>query len=159
MKSRHLPFYTKHLSFFYLHLIYIHASKSFSTQTCCYSVNIIFDHLITVIPPSALDDKNKENDLDNEFSDNEDEMTDSQKTNKLSDIYSTTVPSVDSAMESWDGSGIDAGYSSQGEFTLLTTARYSLHLLTASVKHDLMLLRRCLHPSGRWDCATPSRVA
>uniref|UniRef100_A0A8C1RVU7 Glutamate receptor interacting protein 2b n=1 Tax=Cyprinus carpio TaxID=7962 RepID=A0A8C1RVU7_CYPCA len=53
------------------------------------------------------------NDLDNELSDNEDEMTDSQKTNKLSDIYSTTIPSVDSAMESWDGSGMDAGYSSQ----------------------------------------------
>uniref|UniRef100_A0A8C1CY70 Glutamate receptor interacting protein 2b n=1 Tax=Cyprinus carpio carpio TaxID=630221 RepID=A0A8C1CY70_CYPCA len=70
------------------------------------------------------------NDLDNELSDNEDEMTDSQKTNKLSDIYSTTIPSVDSAMESWDGSGMDAGYSSQGE-------RYSSHhkslcLLTAS---------------------------
>uniref|UniRef100_A0A673GB55 Glutamate receptor-interacting protein 2-like n=1 Tax=Sinocyclocheilus rhinocerous TaxID=307959 RepID=A0A673GB55_9TELE len=66
------------------------------------------------------DDKNKENDLDNELSDNEDEMTDSQKTNKLSDLYSTTIPSMDSAMESWDGSGIDAGYSSQGE-------RYSSH--------------------------------
>ncbi|KAG1927263.1 glutamate receptor-interacting protein [Pimephales promelas] len=63
-----------------------------------------------------LDDKNKENDLDTELSDNEDEMTDSQKTNKLSDIYSTTIPSVDSAMESWDGSGIDAGYSSQGAY-------------------------------------------
>ncbi|XP_016383497.1 glutamate receptor-interacting protein 2-like [Sinocyclocheilus rhinocerous] len=62
------------------------------------------------------DDKNKENDLDNELSDNEDEMTDSQKTNKLSDLYSTTIPSMDSAMESWDGSGIDAGYSSQGAY-------------------------------------------
>uniref|UniRef100_A0A8C7DNU1 Glutamate receptor interacting protein 2 n=1 Tax=Oncorhynchus kisutch TaxID=8019 RepID=A0A8C7DNU1_ONCKI len=41
------------------------------------------------------------------------DMTDSQKTNKLSEIYSTTIPSVDSAMESWDGSGIDAGYGSQ----------------------------------------------
>uniref|UniRef100_A0A8C1ZWS4 Glutamate receptor interacting protein 2b n=1 Tax=Cyprinus carpio TaxID=7962 RepID=A0A8C1ZWS4_CYPCA len=57
------------------------------------------------------------NDLDNELSDNEDDMTDSQKTNKLSDIYSTTIPSVDSAMESWDGSGIDGGYSSQGAYT------------------------------------------
>uniref|UniRef100_A0A673G9W6 Glutamate receptor-interacting protein 2-like n=1 Tax=Sinocyclocheilus rhinocerous TaxID=307959 RepID=A0A673G9W6_9TELE len=50
------------------------------------------------------------------LSDNEDEMTDSQKTNKLSDLYSTTIPSMDSAMESWDGSGIDAGYSSQGAY-------------------------------------------
>uniref|UniRef100_A0A8C7DGF8 Glutamate receptor interacting protein 2 n=1 Tax=Oncorhynchus kisutch TaxID=8019 RepID=A0A8C7DGF8_ONCKI len=40
----------------------------------------------------------------------------SQKTNKLSEIYSTTIPSVDSAMESWDGSGIDAGYGSQGTY-------------------------------------------
>uniref|UniRef100_A0A673YBL1 Glutamate receptor interacting protein 2 n=1 Tax=Salmo trutta TaxID=8032 RepID=A0A673YBL1_SALTR len=44
------------------------------------------------------------------------DMTDSQKTNKLSEIYSTTIPSVDSAMESWDGSGIDAGYGSQGPY-------------------------------------------
>ncbi|XP_062441180.1 glutamate receptor-interacting protein 2 isoform X3 [Rhea pennata] len=52
----------------------------------------------------------------NEVSDPEDELTDSQKTSKLSEIYSTTVPSVDSAMESWDGSGIDAGYGSQGTY-------------------------------------------
>ncbi|XP_044879806.1 glutamate receptor-interacting protein 2 isoform X4 [Mauremys mutica] len=52
----------------------------------------------------------------NEVSDPEDELTDSQKTSKLSDIYSTTIPSVDSAMESWDGSGIDAGYGSQGTY-------------------------------------------
>uniref|UniRef100_A0AAY4B517 PDZ domain-containing protein n=1 Tax=Denticeps clupeoides TaxID=299321 RepID=A0AAY4B517_9TELE len=44
----------------------------------------------------------------------EEEMTDSQKTNNLSEIYCPTVPSVDSAMESWDGSGIDGGYSRQG---------------------------------------------
>uniref|UniRef100_A0AAR2KAM3 PDZ domain-containing protein n=1 Tax=Pygocentrus nattereri TaxID=42514 RepID=A0AAR2KAM3_PYGNA len=63
------------------------------------------------------DEKKKNNDLENDLSDNEDsEMTDSQKTNKLSEIYSTTIPSVDSAMESWDGSGIDAGYGSQGAY-------------------------------------------
>ncbi|KAI4871873.1 hypothetical protein NFI96_003787 [Prochilodus magdalenae] len=63
------------------------------------------------------DEKKKNCDLENDLSDNEDsEMTDSQKTNKLSEIYSTTIPSVDSAMESWDGSGIDAGYGSQGAF-------------------------------------------
>uniref|UniRef100_A0A8C7G6L7 Glutamate receptor interacting protein 2 n=1 Tax=Oncorhynchus kisutch TaxID=8019 RepID=A0A8C7G6L7_ONCKI len=44
------------------------------------------------------------------------DMTDSQKTNKLSEIYSTTIPSMDSTMESWDGSGIDAGYGSQGPY-------------------------------------------
>ncbi|KAM6059293.1 glutamate receptor-interacting protein 2 isoform 11-T12 [Theristicus caerulescens] len=52
----------------------------------------------------------------NEVSDPEDELTDSQKTSKLSEIYSTTIPSVDSAMESWDGSGIDGGYGSQGTY-------------------------------------------
>ncbi|TRY93792.1 hypothetical protein DNTS_012171 [Danionella cerebrum] len=41
-----------------------------------------------------LSDKSKENDLETELSDTEDEMTDSQKTNKLSDIYSTTIPSA-----------------------------------------------------------------
>uniref|UniRef100_A0A8C9G557 Glutamate receptor interacting protein 2 n=1 Tax=Pavo cristatus TaxID=9049 RepID=A0A8C9G557_PAVCR len=56
----------------------------------------------------------------NEVSDPEDELTDSQKTSKLSEMYSTTIPSVDSAMESWDGSGIDAGYGSQGKMTFLT---------------------------------------
>uniref|UniRef100_A0A8C2EPD3 Glutamate receptor interacting protein 2b n=1 Tax=Cyprinus carpio TaxID=7962 RepID=A0A8C2EPD3_CYPCA len=71
---------------------------------------------VTLKIKKQTDSKNKENDLDNELSDNEDEMTDSQKTNKLSDIYSTTIPSVDSAMESWDGSGMDAGYSSQGAY-------------------------------------------
>ncbi|XP_063797315.1 glutamate receptor-interacting protein 2 isoform X3 [Pseudophryne corroboree] len=52
----------------------------------------------------------------NEGSDPEDDLTDSQKTSKLSEIYSTTIPSVDSALESWDGSGIDTGYGSQGNY-------------------------------------------
>ncbi|KAI1892383.1 hypothetical protein AGOR_G00132800 [Albula goreensis] len=49
-----------------------------------------------------------------ELSDREDEVTEYPKTDKLSDVYSSTVPSLDSATESWDGSGIDAGYGSQG---------------------------------------------
>uniref|UniRef100_A0A8D3C498 Glutamate receptor interacting protein 2 n=1 Tax=Scophthalmus maximus TaxID=52904 RepID=A0A8D3C498_SCOMX len=54
---------------------------------------------------------------ENELSDTEDDdLTDSQQTNKLSELYSTTIPSVDSAMESWDGSGQDAGYGSQGTY-------------------------------------------
>eukprot|EP00062_Callorhinchus_milii_P006307 gi/632946664/ref/XP_007888668.1/ PREDICTED: glutamate receptor-interacting protein 2 isoform X2 [Callorhinchus milii] len=48
-----------------------------------------------------------------ELSDPEDELPDLQKTSKLSEIYSATIPSVDSAMESWDGSGIDCGFGSQ----------------------------------------------
>uniref|UniRef100_A0A8C5AK12 Glutamate receptor interacting protein 2 n=1 Tax=Gadus morhua TaxID=8049 RepID=A0A8C5AK12_GADMO len=39
---------------------------------------------------------------------------DPEQTNQLSELYSTTIPSVDSALESWDGSGLDAGYGSQG---------------------------------------------
>ncbi|KAJ8359046.1 hypothetical protein SKAU_G00155710 [Synaphobranchus kaupii] len=58
----------------------------------------------------------KKSGLENDLSEDEDEMTDSQKTNKLSEIYCTTIPSVDSAMESWDGSGIDAGYGTQGTY-------------------------------------------
>ncbi|XP_066848791.1 glutamate receptor-interacting protein 1 isoform X13 [Anser cygnoides] len=50
----------------------------------------------------------------NELSDAEDETSTAQKSGKLSDIYSTTVPSVDSAVESWDGSGIDTSFGSQG---------------------------------------------
>ncbi|XP_067092608.1 glutamate receptor-interacting protein 2 [Osmerus mordax] len=61
-----------------------------------------------------------------ELSDGEDELTDSQRTNKLSEIYSTTIPSVDSAMESWDGSGLDAGYGSQGTY-LHQAAGVALH--------------------------------
>uniref|UniRef100_A0A3P8YU95 PDZ domain-containing protein n=1 Tax=Esox lucius TaxID=8010 RepID=A0A3P8YU95_ESOLU len=66
---------------------------------------------------------------DNDLSDTEDvsDMTDSQKTNKLSEIYSTTIPSVDSAMESWDSSGIDAGYGSQGSTYTHQAAGLALH--------------------------------
>ncbi|KAM6977037.1 glutamate receptor-interacting protein 2-like isoform 2-T2 [Aplochiton taeniatus] len=50
------------------------------------------------------------------LSDVEDELTDSQKASKHFGVYSATVPSIDSAMSSWDGSGIDAGYCSQGTY-------------------------------------------
>ncbi|XP_066489301.1 glutamate receptor-interacting protein 1 isoform X2 [Tiliqua scincoides] len=50
----------------------------------------------------------------NELSDTEDDSATTQKAGKLSEIYSTTVPSVDSAVESWDGSGLDNSYGSQG---------------------------------------------
>ncbi|KAM6293243.1 glutamate receptor-interacting protein 1 isoform 11-T11 [Porphyrio hochstetteri] len=49
-----------------------------------------------------------------ELSDAEDETSAAQKPGKLSDMYSTTVPSVDSAVESWDGSGIDTSFGNQG---------------------------------------------
>ncbi|XP_029362167.1 glutamate receptor-interacting protein 2a [Echeneis naucrates] len=50
------------------------------------------------------------------LSDTEDDLTGSQKTSKHSEVYSATVPSIDSAMSSWDSSGFDAGYSSQGTY-------------------------------------------
>lgn len=52
------------------------------------------------------------------LSDTDDELTDSQRTGKHSEVYSATVPSIDSAMSSWDSSGFDAGYGSQGEVPL-----------------------------------------
>ncbi|XP_031172333.1 glutamate receptor-interacting protein 2-like isoform X2 [Sander lucioperca] len=50
------------------------------------------------------------------LSDTEDDLTDSQKTSKHSEVYSATLPSIDSAMSSWDSSGFDAGYGSQGTY-------------------------------------------
>uniref|UniRef100_A0A3Q4BXR3 PDZ domain-containing protein n=1 Tax=Mola mola TaxID=94237 RepID=A0A3Q4BXR3_MOLML len=49
------------------------------------------------------------------LSDVDDDLTDYQKTSKLSEVYSATVPSIDSAMSSWDSSGFDAAYGSQGD--------------------------------------------
>uniref|UniRef100_A0A8C7M8I8 Glutamate receptor interacting protein 2a n=1 Tax=Oncorhynchus kisutch TaxID=8019 RepID=A0A8C7M8I8_ONCKI len=60
------------------------------------------------------------------LSDTEDELTDSQKTSKHSGVYSATVPSMDSAMSSWDGSGIDADYGSHGEDRTWTRSHYHL---------------------------------
>ncbi|XP_018602379.1 glutamate receptor-interacting protein 2 [Scleropages formosus] len=71
---------------------------------------------VTLKIKKQVDNPADKKELENDLSDNEDETTDSQKTNKLSEIYSTTIPSVDSAMESWDGSGIDAGYGSTGTY-------------------------------------------
>uniref|UniRef100_A0A8C5AL30 Glutamate receptor interacting protein 2a n=1 Tax=Gadus morhua TaxID=8049 RepID=A0A8C5AL30_GADMO len=46
----------------------------------------------------------------------EDFLNDSQKASKCCEVYSANVPSIDSAMSSWDGSGFDAGYCSQGTY-------------------------------------------
>lgn len=59
-----------------------------------------------------------------ELSDAEDENQ--QKPGKLSDIYSTTIPSVDSAVESWDGSAIDASFIPQAP-TGFQASGYSFH--------------------------------
>ncbi|KAJ8008851.1 hypothetical protein DPEC_G00082740 [Dallia pectoralis] len=44
---------------------------------------------------------------------------------QLSDLYSTTIPSVDSAVESWDGSGMDTNFSIQAPG--LQASGYSFH--------------------------------
>ncbi|XP_072928604.1 glutamate receptor-interacting protein 2 isoform X2 [Hemitrygon akajei] len=51
-----------------------------------------------------------------ELSDPEDDLPDSQKTSKLSKIYSNTIPSMDSAMESWDCSGMEGAFGSQSSY-------------------------------------------
>uniref|UniRef100_A0A3B4BVH2 PDZ domain-containing protein n=1 Tax=Pygocentrus nattereri TaxID=42514 RepID=A0A3B4BVH2_PYGNA len=61
-----------------------------------------------------------------ELSDVEDENQSGQKAGKLSDIYSTTIPSVDSAVESWDGSAIDTTFSTQAP-TGFQASGYSFH--------------------------------
>uniref|UniRef100_A0AAZ3QRB1 PDZ domain-containing protein n=1 Tax=Oncorhynchus tshawytscha TaxID=74940 RepID=A0AAZ3QRB1_ONCTS len=50
-------------------------------------------------------------------------QAESQKHGKLSDLYSTTIPSVDSAVESWDGSAIDTTFNTQG----FQASGYSFH--------------------------------
>uniref|UniRef100_A0A803TBK0 Glutamate receptor interacting protein 1 n=1 Tax=Anolis carolinensis TaxID=28377 RepID=A0A803TBK0_ANOCA len=66
----------------------------------------------------------------NELSDAEEDAAATQKPGKLSEVYSTTVPSVDSAVESWDGSGIDTSYGSQGE----ANAFHLIHLIRSQIR-------------------------
>ncbi|XP_076861126.1 glutamate receptor-interacting protein 1 isoform X3 [Brachyhypopomus gauderio] len=61
-----------------------------------------------------------------ELSDVDDENQSGQKPGKLSDIYSTTIPSVDSAVDSWDGSAVDNSFSTQAP-TGFQASGYSSH--------------------------------
>uniref|UniRef100_A0A8C5Z6X8 Glutamate receptor interacting protein 1 n=1 Tax=Marmota marmota marmota TaxID=9994 RepID=A0A8C5Z6X8_MARMA len=49
-----------------------------------------------------------------DLGDVEEDSSSMQKPSKLSDMYTAAVPSVDSAVDSWDGSGIEASYGNQG---------------------------------------------
>ncbi|KAM6154928.1 glutamate receptor-interacting protein 1 isoform 9-T9 [Erethizon dorsatum] len=49
-----------------------------------------------------------------DLGDAEEDSSPAQKPGKLSDMYPSTALSVDSAVDSWDGSGIDASYGNQG---------------------------------------------
>ncbi|CAH6778633.1 Grip1 [Phodopus roborovskii] len=63
--------------------------------------------------------------IPSELGDGEEDPSPIQKPGKLSDMYPSTVPSVDSAVDSWDGSGIDASYGSQG--TTFQTSGYNFN--------------------------------
>ncbi|XP_060234100.1 glutamate receptor-interacting protein 1 isoform X12 [Meriones unguiculatus] len=60
-----------------------------------------------------------------DLGDAEEEPSPIQKPGKLADVYPSTVPSVDSAVDSWDGSGLDASYGSQG--TTFQTSGYNFN--------------------------------
>ncbi|CAO2582213.1 Glutamate receptor-interacting protein 1 [Lemmus lemmus] len=60
-----------------------------------------------------------------DLGDGDEDSSTIQKPGKLSDVYPSTVPSVDSAVDSWDGSGIDASYGSQG--TTFQTSGYNFN--------------------------------
>ncbi|XP_055481976.1 glutamate receptor-interacting protein 1 isoform X2 [Psammomys obesus] len=60
-----------------------------------------------------------------DLGDAEEEPSPIQKPGKLTDVYPSTVPSVDSAVDSWDGSGLDASYGSQG--TTFQTSGYNFN--------------------------------
>uniref|UniRef100_A0A8C6UAB7 Glutamate receptor interacting protein 2a n=1 Tax=Neogobius melanostomus TaxID=47308 RepID=A0A8C6UAB7_9GOBI len=71
-------------------------------------------HLLQMAGESVTLKIKKQTDQSRFLCDLDDELTDSHKNSKLSEAYSATVPSVDSAMSSWDGSGFDAVYSNPG---------------------------------------------
>ncbi|XP_048463810.1 glutamate receptor-interacting protein 1 isoform X1 [Rhincodon typus] len=78
-----------------------------------------------------------------ELSDVEDEIPTVQKPVKLCEMYSATIPSVDSAVESWDGSGIDTGYGSQGPSGYQASG-YSLHA------HEWRSAKLSFSPASRY---------
>uniref|UniRef100_A0A8C2F6M0 Glutamate receptor interacting protein 1 n=1 Tax=Cyprinus carpio TaxID=7962 RepID=A0A8C2F6M0_CYPCA len=89
----------------------------------------------------------------NDLSDMED---DGQKPSKLSDIYSTTIPSVDSAVESWDGSAIDATFSTQGKCECLNINFGLCLCVFVSAPTGFQASGYSFH-SHEWRNAKPSR--
>ncbi|XP_072407674.1 glutamate receptor-interacting protein 1 isoform X10 [Chiloscyllium punctatum] len=99
-----------------------------------------------------------------ELSDVEDEIPTVQKPAKLSEMYSATIPSVDSAVESWDGSGIDTGYGSQGPSGYQASG-YSLHAhewrsaklsFSPANRHHNNLYHEATLSDDEWDRPTTS---
>ncbi|XP_028841484.1 glutamate receptor-interacting protein 2a isoform X2 [Denticeps clupeoides] len=60
------------------------------------------------------------------LSDTEDDQSDSLRAATLPDLHGLNIPGLESAMESWDSSVIDAGYGSQGAF-IHRSADLTLH--------------------------------
>ncbi|XP_061689480.1 glutamate receptor-interacting protein 2 [Syngnathoides biaculeatus] len=79
-------------------------------------------------PKASEADDATENELSDPDDDDDDDdltdLTDGRQTGKLSELY---VPSVDSALDSWDGSGLDAGYCSQGTYSQQASTGIALH--------------------------------
>uniref|UniRef100_A0A8C7X0F6 Glutamate receptor interacting protein 2a n=1 Tax=Oryzias sinensis TaxID=183150 RepID=A0A8C7X0F6_9TELE len=73
-------------------------------------------HLLQMAGESVTLKIKKQADRKKSYSDSKPDLGYSQKTSKFSEIYSATLPSIDSAMSSWDSSGFDAGYISQGTY-------------------------------------------
>uniref|UniRef100_A0AAY4DS96 PDZ domain-containing protein n=1 Tax=Denticeps clupeoides TaxID=299321 RepID=A0AAY4DS96_9TELE len=65
------------------------------------------------------------------LSDTEDDQSDSLRAATLPDLHGLNIPGLESAMESWDSSVIDAGYGSQGQWpsgqNLVGSADLTLH--------------------------------
>ncbi|XP_077384652.1 glutamate receptor-interacting protein 2 isoform X5 [Festucalex cinctus] len=75
----------------------------------------------------AADDVTENELSDGDGDDDLTDLTDGQQNNKLAELYATAVPSVDSAVDSWDGSGLDAGYWSQGTYSHQASTGLALH--------------------------------
>lgn len=65
--------------------------------------------------PTAVPSPKQQQGLNKLAGDMEDDVQGMGNLSKLSDSYSATLPSVDSAVESWDSSTIDTAISGQGE--------------------------------------------
>lgn len=92
-----------------------------------------------------------ENDVSDPEEEEDDELTDSQQTNQLSELYCTTLPSVDSAMESWDGSAMDAAFSAQGSTSTSITITTITSTAAITELTLLLVIFSLLNPAGNYS--------
>lgn len=80
-----------------------------------HQVHFIPSFIQLFLPPPSVSEGRQRLDREAGFlNDTDEDLIDYQKSSKLSELYSATVPSIDSALSSWDSSGFDACYGSQG---------------------------------------------